>query len=227
MINRLLYISTFVLSIFINKTFAQEYADDAAFWLNIYLEKDVTDKLNIHLNQQNRLNNNFMQYGMGYADVGITYNFNKNIKMLVDYVYAKKLDYETRYTNRHQFYTALIARKKWGRSSLTYRNMLQMQYEDYYSSKDGMIPQFYERNKLTYKFELNKRFTPYVAQELYLPFDQSRSKGLDRSRSFVGLFQKLSKRTTLEYYFLYQVKLNSFTETKRDFVYGLGFSHQF
>lgn len=224
---RLLYISLIITINLHCKIFAQEYANDAAFWLNIYLEKDITDKINIHLNQQNRINDNFGRYGMGYADVGITYTFNKNFKVLFDYVYAKKLDYETRYTNRHQLYTALVLRKKWGRSSFVYRNMLQLQYEDYYSSADGMIPQLYERNKLTYKFELNKRFTPYLAQELYLPFDQSKHKGLDRSRSFIGLFQKLNKRTTVEYYFLYQVKLNSFSETKRDFVYGLGFSHQF
>jgi hypothetical protein len=205
----------------------QEFNDDAALWLNVYLDKKISKHFNIHLNQQNRINYNFSNYGMGYADIGLTYNLNKNIKFLADYVYAKKLRLDGSYNNRHQAYIAIILRKKWGQWSLTYRNMIQSQVEDPYSSYDGKTIQYYERNKMTLKYELNKYLTPYIAQELYLPFDQSRNKGLDRSRSFAGVFYNLTKRSQLEFYFLYQHRLNAFKETNRDFIYGIGYSYQF
>lgn len=205
----------------------QDFNDDAALWANIYIQKKINKHWKIHINQQNRLNYNFSQYGMGYADIGVTYTFNKHVKVLADYVYAKKIRYDGSYTNRHQAYIALILKKKWGRLSLSYRNMLQVQYEDIYSSYDGLIPQYYDRNKFTIKYRINKHLKPYIAQELYLPFDQTRNKGLDRSRTFVGMFYKLTKKAELEFYYLYQYKLNSFKETNRDFIYGIGYSYKF
>lgn len=206
---------------------AQRYEDDAAIWLNIYLEKKLNDKFDIHLNQKNRIANNVSEYSMGYADIGFTYNYNKNIKFLADYVYAVKLNIDGSYRNRNQFYLAVILKKRFGRLTILYRNMVQSQLEDVYVSYEGRYPVNYERNKLTVKYDLNKRFTAYAAEELYLPLYQTRIKGLDRSRTYAGLFYNLTKKSSLEVYFCLQHELNAYKATKRDFIYGLGYSLEF
>ncbi len=218
----------FIMLFLVNDINAQtEYEDDAAVWINIYLEKKINKNWDIHLNQQNRFNENVKNYGMGYADFGLTYSFNKNVKILGDYVFVQRRVLDGTYSTRHQFYTALVLKKELRKWSFIYRNMLQIQVKDVYTSEDGAVPEYYERNKLTIKYKMNKYFTFYTAEELYLPFYQVRNKGLDRSRTFVGFFYNLSKHTNIELYMLYQHQLNAFNATNRDYIYGLGFSQEF
>jgi hypothetical protein len=209
------------------KISAQEFEDDAGLWLNIYLEKKISDKIDIHLNQKNRIEENVSLYRLGYADLGITYHFSKNIRVMADYVFAKRRNLDGSYSNRHQGYMAFILRKKWNNFTFSYRNLVQTQVTDYYSSEDGKVPVYYERNKLVVKYEFTKRYSAYAAEELYLPFYQVRSKGLDRSRTAVGLEYKLSKKSDLEFYFVYQHELNAFSRTNRLFAYGIGYSKAF
>jgi hypothetical protein len=220
------YLFLILLGVLLIQLRAQRFDDDAAIWTNVYLEKKLSKKLRIHLNQQNRFNNNVTQYGLGYADVGITYIVNKRIKILTDYVFAKRIRLDRSYSNRHQFYVALVLKHTFNRFALSYRNMFQLGGHDLYTSYEGRVPVFYERNKLTLKYELTKRYTFYVAEEIYWPLYQARNKTFNRSRSFAGLFYSFSKKSQLEIYFAYQQQLNAFDAAKRIFIYGIGYSHQ-
>lgn len=222
-------IATLFLMLFIwAGSFAREATakKDAAIWVNVYLEKKLNKKLIIHLNQQNRWVNNASDFGVWYADVGITYKINKNFKLLTDYVFAQKQKYD-RWSNRHQFYIALYSKKRHGRWSLTNRSMLQNAYADILTSENGMVPAVYYRNKVTVKHELNKYFSYYAAQELYLPLNHYRQRNFDRSRTFTGMFYALSKSAEMELYLLFQNELNPLKRRKQDYVMGLGFSKSF
>lgn len=199
---------------------------DAAVWVNIYLEKKITKKFDLHLNQQNRFNNNLSNFGLWYADFGLTYKINKNVKLLGDYVFAQKQK-EAHWSNRHQYYLALYVNKKHARWKLTNRNMIQNGYADILSSENGKISKLYYRNKLTIKREVNKYVAYYVAQELYLPLNNPKRQGLDRSRSFVGMFCSLSKLDEVEFYLLFQNELNATKRKSQDFIYGVGYSKKF
>jgi hypothetical protein len=206
---------------------AQEYQDDAVFWGNIYLEKKLSDNFDLHLNHQSRIHDNVSRYERASFDFGTTYHLNKNIKVLLDYVYMSKRRDDLSFGNRHRLYAAVILRKKFRNLSISYRNRIQGQFNDFYSSPNGQVPVFYDRNKLTLKYELNKRVEFYVSEELYLPFYQAQNKGFDRSRSFVGTNYKLTKDDAFELYFGYQHELNAFKVTRRLFIYGVGYSHEF
>ncbi len=212
---------------FCNQVKAQDFNDDAAVWINFYFEKKLGNHVDLHLNQQDRFNDNVRLFGMGYTDWGITYHFNRSFKIMSDYVFVQRRNLDGSYSTRHQFYAALVYKKRFGRYEFLYRNMFQSQIKDVYSSKDGRVPVYYERNKFTLKYELTKRLQPYVAQELYYPLYQAKNKGFDRSRSFIGMFYKVNRRTTLELYGLYQYQLNAFNKTNRDYIYGLGYAYEF
>ena len=217
---------------------AQRYYNDAQLWFNLYLEKKVTKKFLVHLNQQDRWTNNVSQYELGYADVGITYKFTKNIKILADYVFTEKKRNIGSFSTRHQYYIALVFKKDVGFWRFSYRNMFQFQYNDPYTTKDGFNAYYYDRNKFTIKYFATKRFDFYVAEELYIPLNNQQLKGLDRSRSFIGMFYNTTKYQQLEFYFMIQAQLQKGDWYKQhnyypnymlnhDFVYGIGYSIQF
>jgi hypothetical protein len=219
-------------------TKAQVYYDDAQVWFNLYLEKKIGKHFDIHLNQQDRFTNNVSQFGLAYADMGITYKFTQNIKLLVDYVYIQKRRNMPYFKTRHQYYAALIFKKDFGYWRVSYRNMFQCQYNSPLNSYDGYIPYYYDRNKLTVKYQASKRFDFYVAEEVNIPINNPQIKGLSRSRTFAGVFITTRKHQQLEFYYMYQVQLQKGDWYNQDvsyrakmltrkFVYGIGYQIQF
>jgi hypothetical protein len=111
------------------------------------------------------------------------------------------------------------------RRGLTYRGMLQGQVKDVYSSNKGVFPQYYFRNKLTLRYNINKYFTPYIASELYYNFNTKGHNGFSRSRYFVGLFYNLGSKSAIEIYYLIQQPLRMQANTPLVLVLGIGFSN--
>ena len=218
------YIFIIVLIFSVTKLNAQDFEDDAALWLNVYLEKRIKDKFDVHFTHSSRINNNFSEYGLGYGDIGLTYYYKKNIKIMADYVLRQQRNLNGSYSTRNRAYLALLLKKEIGRFKFGYRNLFQGQLTDMYTSEKGLIPVFYDRNKVSVKYDINKRFTASVSEELYYPLYQAKNKGFDRSRSTIGLTYKFSKRTNIEFAFTYRHELNAFSRTKRDFIYGVTFS---
>lgn len=204
-----------------------DYEDDAALWLNLYFEKKLVDNVDAHLEFKNRFINNVSDYGLGALYGGISYSVNKYIKTEAEYGWGKTRNLNGTYANRHRGNVSLTFKKKFGALAISYRNMVQLRMRDIYTSENGTVPVYMNRSKLTLKYEINKRMTAYVYEEIYLPFNQTRNKGLDRSRSAGGLEYNLTKKITLEGYFLLQHELNAFNKTNRDFIYGLTYSHKF
>lgn len=225
---RILYIVIYFLILRVSGIKAQvEYEDDVSLWLEVHVEKKVNDKLDIYVDHKSRISNNISQYSLGYLDLGISYGVIKWIKIQAEYGYGKSLKKGYYYSNRHRVNLALLFRKKAGKWIGMYRSLLQVRMNDFYTSEGGTFPVYYLRNKLTLKYELNKRFTAYIAEELYLPFNQTRNKGLSRSRSTFGLQLNISKKSGIEGFFIYQHELNAFNRTNRDCIYGLAYSFEF
>lgn len=220
------------------RVFAQTNYNDAQVWFNLYLEKKVSKKFLLHLNQQDRWTNNVSQYTLGYADVGVTYKITKDVKVLLDYVFTQKRKEAGYFGTRHQYYVAVVLKKDWARWRLSYRNLFQVQYNNPYTSEHGYFPYFHDRNKFILKYYATRRFDFYVAEELYIPLNNEQVKGIDRSRTFAGLFYNITKRQQLELYFLYQSQLQKGDWYKQQnkypndffdkfYVYGIGYSIQF
>ncbi|MBA3665567.1 MAG: DUF2490 domain-containing protein [Bacteroidetes bacterium] len=230
----------FILIGYSSQLLAQQYYNDARLWANIYIDKKVNKWLNIHLNQKDRWNHNIQKFELGYADMGITIKpfKNRNVKFLFDYVYARKQQNNGLWSPRHTYYTAVVFRKDFRRFRVMYRNMVQATYKNPGTSKTGYIPYFYDRNKITIKYEASKRFEFYIAEELYVPIFSPQDKGISRSRAFAGLFINTTRHQQLELYFSFQEQLvrndwykqrNKYPNTllNHDYIYGIGYSFQF
>jgi hypothetical protein len=215
------------LMISVSTSRAQEYEDDAQLWLNLNLEKKINDNFDFHFSHSSRINNNVSQYGLGYGDIGVSYKRNDNIKVMLDYVLRQRRNLDGSYGTRHRAYFAVILKKEISRFTFSYRYRFQAELRDLYKSEEGLAPRYYDRHKVSVKYELNKRFDAYVSEELYYPWNQAKNKGFDRSRSAIGLIYKLSKRKSIEGNFTYRHELNAFNRTNRDFIYSLTYSYEF
>jgi hypothetical protein len=230
-----------ILVFFCVNTYAQQYSfSDAQLWFNLYLEKKLSDKWSAHLNQQDRWNENITQFNFAYADVGFTYKITKNVKILADYVFTQKRRLDDSYGSIHQYYVAMTFKKDIRRWRFMYRQMIQFQFNNPYTAYYALTPFYYDRNKFIVKYELNKRFTFYAAEELYVPLNSPQIKGIDRNRSFFGLFYTIFRNQQLELYFMHQNRIqngewfkqhSSYDATnyvlEKDFVYGIGYSFDF
>lgn len=236
---RRLFLSIFILIAF--KQVAQTYSyNDAQLWFNLYLEKKINKKWAAHLNQQDRWTENISRFNFAYADIGLTYKFTNYFKVMADYVFTQKKRPDDSYGTVHQYYVAAVLKKEWRRWKFSYRNMFQYQFNNPYTSYYALTPFFYDRNKFIVKYEYNKYFTFYVAEELYIPLNSPQIKGIDRNRSFAGLFFNTYKHQQLELYFMHQNRIQngewwkqhkSYDATnyilEKDFVYGIGYSIDF
>lgn len=217
---------------------AQSYYDDAQLWFNLYLEKKINKHFQVHLNQQDRWSQNMSWFKLGYADLGVTWKFNSHVKVLFDYVLAEKRKNTGMFNSVHQFYTAVILSEDVRRWKFSYRNMLQAQYNSPYTSKDGMIPFYHDRNKFVARYEATERFWFYTAEELYLPLTVTWQKGFDRSRTFLGMFFNVTRAQQFELYFMFQAQLRGDAKWYKEredsndllshtYVYGVGYSITF
>ncbi|MGZ3867081.1 MAG: DUF2490 domain-containing protein [Bacteroidia bacterium] len=230
-----------ILFLFCVKSYAQQYKfSDAQLWFNLYLEKKINKKFSAHLNQQDRWNENVTQFNFAYADMGLTYKITKNIKVLLDYVFTQKRRLDDSYGSIHQYYAAMTFKKDIRRWRFMYRQMFQFQFNNPYTSYYALTPFYYDRNKFIIKYELNKYFQFYAAEELYIPLNSPQIKGIDRNRTFFGVFYNTFRKQQLELYFMYQNRIqngewfkqhNSYDATnyilEKDFVYGIGYSFDF
>lgn len=221
------YIFLGVLSLLVSNSFSQEYEDDAQLWLNLNLEKKLNDNFDVHFSHSSRISNNISEYRLGYGDIGVSYARNKNIKVMLDYVLRQRRNPDGSYSTRHRAYFAVILKKEISQFTFSYRYRFQGELRNVFTSENGMIPRYYDRHKLMVKYELNKRYSVYVSEELYYPWYQVKNKGFDRSRSAIGLICKLSKRKSIEGNFTYRHELNAFNRTNRDFIYSLTYSYEF
>ncbi len=209
------------------------YVKDAQLWFNLYIRVKLSDRWDFHFDQQDRFTNNMSKFELAFADFGFTYHLNKKVKFLFDYNFIAKKN-KGFLSERHQFYTAICLKHEYRKWRFLYRNMFQYELIDPYTSKYGLTPLYYDRNKITIKYDFNKWFTFYVADEIYLPLNNPKVIGFDKNRIFFGLFYNVNRRQMLELYFMNQQRLQ-FSEWPRyggnmssnqflmDFIYGIGY----
>jgi hypothetical protein len=213
-----------------NSLFSQNYNggsnyNDAQFWQNIYIEKDLTQKFNFHVNEEGRITENMTLPSYIYADLGLTYKFKKYLRFTLAYVpIAKRLQTDFVSYN-HQFYFDFVIKIKYHHFIFYERQMFQSQYGDINKSAIWNIPSYYLRNKITIKYK-HRRYIPYVAAELYYHDNYNQYNGMqsDRMRYYAGCFYELNKLNQIELYYLIEPHYNipaSFT----NYIIGVGYAH--
>lgn len=195
------YTFGFLLSTIIS--FAQPPQKDFQLWGNLEIESPLNKRFMIHLQTQSRFINNASQYGYSYFDVGALGKINKNLRFTFNYIFADKKRSDPSFSYRHQFEGYFTYRKKVGKFVFFDRLLSDMQFKDVNADAQGnRLRDFYLRNKVTVRYKLPYKLTPYIAAEVYYKFDgmyyERGYHGFNRIRVFYGLLYNLSENWLAE-----------------------------
>jgi hypothetical protein len=186
--------------------------NDAGLWTTFNFDKKLKDKFSVFLTEEFRLRENFTRVNLFYTDFGVEVRPAKFLKVALAYRLIEKNLEDQTYSYRHRLMLDITLKKKWGDFAFSYRQRLQSEVRNVYSSEDGAVPEWYSRNKFTIKYDTDKAITPYIAAEFRYQISNPRAVESDatwhRSRYVAGLDYKVNKRNTLGLYYLIQNEYN-------------------
>ncbi len=172
------------------------------------------------------MNENFTELGTFFTDIGLTYKISKNFRISGNYRIIEKRRLDDSYSIRHRYYFDLSYREKFKPIVVQYRIRFQSQYKDVYSSSDGMMPEYYLRNKITLKLDLDKKFTPYIYSELFTPLNKPDGIYIDNVRYCAGTEYKLNRMHSFDIFYMIQKEYNV-PDPWTDYILGIGYNFTF
>lgn len=198
---------------------------DAGLWTSVNFEAKLVKKLTINISEEFRFNENISELGTSFTDAGLEYKINKHFQVSANYRFTQKRRVDDYFSFRHRVYAAVKYSQKIKPFELTYRVQLYNEYADIGRASDGGVPEFYLRNKLGLKWDIQKPFTPYASVELFSPLNYPWNNAFDGIRTTAGAEYELTKHHKLDFFYLIDKGiLEGNPET--DFVIGFGYYYK-
>lgn len=214
---------------FASLSFAQK-TNDAGLWCTLNVDKSLNKKFGIFLTEEYRMRENLSQVNLFYTDLGVSYKPVDFLKISVAYRCIEKIVADNSVSFRHRGMLDIVLKKKFGQFSCSYRQRIQAEVRNVYSSEIGNIPEWYSRNKFQIKYDLGKPVTPYIGAEYRYQINNPRlveGNGVwSRARYFVGLDYTKSDRTSFGVYYLLQREYN-LSAPQNLYILGLEYSLSF
>ncbi len=185
---------------------------DAGLWTTINIEKKINKKFGIFLTEEYRVRENFTRTNLFYTDLGGYIKPFSFLKVSLAYRSIEKFQIDNSISFRHRAMLDISLKKKFGSFDLSYRQRIQSEVRNVYSSDIGSIPEWYSRNKFAVKYDLDKPITPYLAVEFRYQINNPRSvesnKQWHRNRYFAGINYKRNDKNSFGLYYMIQQEFN-------------------
>jgi len=204
----------------------QAQVNDAGLWTGINLEKKISKRFSVTLSEELRMNENISEAGSFLTDVGLNYKVNKYIRISGSYRFTNKRQLDDSYSERHRYYFDLNLRTKYSFFTFNLRSRYQSQYKDINSSAGGKIPDHYLRNKLSIKYELNKKIDFFISNEFYTPLRTYDKLLYDNIRYNFGVEYTFNKMHSIDLSYLIQREYNV-KNPETDYVICIGYNFNF
>lgn len=152
---------------------AKAQVSDAGLWASLTVEKKLTQRLSVGITGELRFNENISELSTIFTDLGLGYNFFKDelLGVSVNYRYIRRKNVEDFYMGRHRWYTDVVLKKKFGKLVPSWRIRFQSQFRDPETSDAAWNAEYYLRNRLQLKLDMEKKYRPYIGAELYTQAD--------------------------------------------------------
>jgi hypothetical protein len=218
----------FFIALLCYNSFAQNIKD-AGLWATFSVQKEITKKISLTLDQEMRLRENFQRLNLFYTNIGIDYKLNKNIKISPSYRFTQKKQLEPGFSYRHRFSLDVTAKKKLSAITLSERVRYQTEVQDYYSSRKGKLLEHYLRFKTDIKYTAPEKITPYFSCEFRYQITAPRGNeplsnyGFHRIRNVAGIEYKIDDSNTLNLYYLIQSEFN-IIDKESIYIVGIGYN---
>ncbi len=141
--------------------------NDAGLWLDVNVEKKITQAFSVVFTEEMRMNENITEVGTVLTGLGLEYKFLKKFRVGVHYRYSNKRRLDDSYDNRHKWYLDVHYKEKIRPVTVILKLRYQSQYTDIYSSEKGEVSKDHLVPKITLKYDLKRKFEPYLYGEIY------------------------------------------------------------
>ncbi len=203
-----------------------QHHSDAGMWNTFSLEKQLTKKFSVELDEEIRLKSNFSQLNLLYTNLYLNYKPFKGAKIGLGYRSIQKYTELETFSYKHRLMLDLTYKYKFSNVILSYRSRFQSEVENFYSSKRGKLPEWFWRNKFELKYDLGKKYMPYVGTELRYQIRDPRSpdwdKGWHRIRTYFGIDYTIDNKNAVGIYYLIQ---REFAISDPEYIYILGLQY--
>lgn len=202
---------------------------DAGMWATVSIQYALNKKINLVVDEELRLKENYQRINLFYTNVGFDYKINKFLKISPTYRAIQKKRLDGNYSYRHRLMFDITVKKKIKKITLSERVRYQIEVQDYYTSKKGKIPEQYLRLKTDIKYDLNKKITPYYSIEFRYQIRNPRGdgpvydNGFHRVRNVLGVEYEINKKNSINLYYLFQTEFNISTP-ESIYILGIGYT---
>ncbi len=219
-------LTSYLLAVSSYITLSSAFAQTRDAWSTIKLERKITKPLTVFFNQEYRFNENITELGLFFYELGAEYKINKAIKIAGAYRYLNKRRLDDTYNSHSRYYGEITFKQKFKPLVLMYRIRFQSQLLDFIEKSNKTVPTNNLRNKVTVKWDLGKRYTPYISGEVFYQLTNNSRREFDRVRYYVGIDYEINKRSEAGIYYLLQREFNVVDPTY-DYVFGITYTRSF
>ena len=203
--------------------------NDAGMWLTLTLEKKIQKNFILVIDQEMRLKENFQRVNLFYTNLRVDYKFNKTVKISPSYRAIQKERLDGTYSHRHRIMLDITLKKKVRKFTLSERIRYQAEVQDYYTSKKGELIEQYLRFKTDIKYAFTEKISPFFSSELRYQIRSPRGDGslydfgFHRIRNIVGFEYEISKKQSVNIYYLIQNEFN-ISDIENIYIVGIAYS---
>ncbi len=207
-----------------------QIAKDAGMWNTLTIQHAFSKKINVVIDQEFRLRENYQRINLFYTNFGIDYKLNKNLKISPTIRFIQKKMLNGNYSFRNRFMLDVTAKKKFlNKWTISERVRYQIEVADYNTSEKGKLPEQFLRLKTDLKYQINKKIEPYYSIEFRYQIRDPKGQGpnydnhFHRMRNVLGVEYKHNDRHSFNLYYLYQTEFNINTP-ESIYVLGVGYT---
>jgi hypothetical protein len=186
--------------------------NDAGLWATINVEKKLNKRLELFITEEYRRKENFTQPNLFYTDIGFSLKPAGFLKLSFSYRFIQKYMEDETYSFRHRLMLDILLKKKFGKVTASFRERVQAEVRNVYTSANGKLPEWYSRNKVELKYDLDKPVTPYLSVEFRYQLNNPRDMESDhtwhRVRYAGGVDYKMNDKHSFSVYYLLQRGFN-------------------
>lgn len=203
---------------------------DAGLWGTLSFQKKVTKRIQLTLDQEFRLRENFQRINLFYTNIGVDYKFSNYFKLSPSYRAIQKMKLNNTLSHRHRLSLDATLKKKFSKITLAERIRYQIEVQDVLTSAKGKLPEQFLRFKTDVKYALTRKLTPFVSCELRYQIrswrgnDMLYNNGFHRIRNIVGADYELNNKHSVTIYYLIQ---NEFDISNLENIYIVGLAYTF
>ena len=215
-----------LLLLFITGNSVHSQVNYAQMWLSVNLEKKLTPALSIGFTQELRLNENITEAGTIFSDLGVSYRFSKRFKAGASYRFTLKRRLDDTYERKNSWYVEGSYREKIKPVAMILRIRYQSHYDEAFTSETAAIPENHLRAKLTLKYDLDKKFEPYIYSEVFFRTGMSSKQSFDQLRLCAGIEYSFNRMHLVDLHYLF-CREYGVNHPETDYVIGISYYFSF